>query len=93
MLKPLLDRIIVKKIVQEESTKSGIIIKGSSNENTHIAEVVSVGKGKEVDGKIKEMCVKKGDKIVINNYSGTEIKYEGEEYIILKQEDILAIVE
>ena len=93
MLKPLLDRAIVKKIVQEESTKSGIIIKGSSNENTHIAEVVSVGKGKEVDGKIKEMCVKKGDKIVINNYSGTEIKYEGEEYIILKQEDILAIVE
>ena len=77
MLKPLLDRIIVKKIVQEESTKSGIIIKGSSNENTHIAEVISVGKGKEVDGKIKEMCVKKGDKIVINNYSGTEIKYEG----------------
>ncbi len=93
MLKPLLDRIIVKKIVQEESTKSGIIIKGSSNENTHIAEVISVGKGKEVDGKIKEMCVKKGDKIVINNYSGIEIKYEGEEYIILKQEDILAIVE
>lgn len=93
MLKPILDRAIVKKVEHEECTKSGIIIKESSNESTHIAKVISVGTGKIVNGKTEKVYVKEGDKVVINNYSGTKIKYEGEEYIILKQEDILAIVE
>ncbi|MBR2704155.1 MAG: co-chaperone GroES [Clostridia bacterium] len=93
MLRPLLDRVIVKMIETEESTKSGIIIGSSSKEKSHIAEVVSVGPGKVIDGNIEEIYIRKGDKVVINKYSGTEINHEGEEYIVLKQEDILAIVE
>lgn len=93
MLKPLLDRVIVKMIEEEECTKSGIIIGGSSKESSHVAEVISVGLGKVIDGKTEKIGINKGDRVVINKYSGTEIKYEGEEYIILKQEDILAIVE
>lgn len=93
MLKPLQDRVIVKMIDAEESTKSGIIIGGSSKEKSHMAEVISVGPGKMIDGKIEKIDVNKGDKVVINKYSGTEIKHEGEEYIILKQDEILAIVE
>ena len=92
MLKPLSDRVIVKMVEVDESTKSGIII-SSSKDSSHIAEVISVGIGKVVDGKIEQANISKGDKVVINKYSGTEIKYEGEEYIIIKQEDILAIVE
>lgn len=93
MLKPLQDRVIVKMIDAEESTKSGIIIGGSSKEKSNMAEIISVGSGKMIDGKIEKIDVNKGDKVVINKYSGTEIKHEGEEYIILKQDEILAIVE
>ncbi len=93
MLKPLLNRAVVKMIEGEETTNSGIILSSSSKESQHIAEVIEVGPGKIVDGKLEEMCVKKGDKVVINKYSGTEVKYEGEDYIILKQDDILAIIE
>lgn len=93
MLKPLLDRVVVKMIESEETTKSGIILSSSAKEKPQIAEVLEVGPGKTINGKLEEMYVKKGDKVVISKYSGTEIKYEGEELIILKQDDILAIVD
>ncbi len=93
MLKPLADRVIIKMIESEETTKSGIILAGNSKEKPQIAEVIAVGPGGEVDGKEVKMYIKKGDKVVVNKYAGTEIKYEGEEYIIVKQSDILAIAE
>ncbi len=93
MLKPLLDRVVVKMIESEETTKSGIILSSSAKEKPQIAEVLEVGPGRTIDGKLEEMYVKKGDKVVISKYSGTEIKYEGKELIILKQDDILAIVD
>ena len=92
MIKPLQDRVLVKMVDSEETTKSGIILAAGSKEKPQIAEIIEVGPGKQGEEKV-EMCVKKGDKIIINKYSGTEIKYEGEEYIIVKQDDILAIVE
>lgn len=93
MLKPLGVRVIVKMTEAEETTKSGIILSSGSKEKPQIAEVVAVGPGKEDDGKKIPMVVKKGDKVVINKYLGTEVKYEEEEYIIIKQDDILAVVE
>ena len=93
MLKPLSDRVILKMKEAEEKTKSGIILSSGSKEKPQIAEVIEVGPGGEVDGKPVKMVVKKGDKVVINKYAGTEIKYEGEDYIIVKQSDILAIAE
>lgn len=93
MLKPLADRVVVKMVKQEETTKSGIILSEGSKEKPQIAEVITVGPGGEVDGKEVKMYIKTGDKVVINKYSGTEIKYEGEELIIVKQSDILAIAE
>ena len=93
MIKPLLDRVVIKMIEGEEATKSGIILSGNAQEKPQIAEVLEVGPGKEIDGKVGKMLVKKGDKVVVNKYAGTEIKYEGQELIIVKQEDILAIVE
>ena len=77
----------------EETTKSGIILTASSKEKPQVAEVLEVGPGGEIDGNEIKMYVKKGDKVVLNKYSGTEIKYEGEDLIIVKQNDILAIVE
>ena len=93
MLKPLADRVIIKMIESEETTKSGIILSGSNKEKPQIAEVLEVGPGGEIDGKEIKMYVKKGDKVVVNKYAGTEVKYEGEELIIVKQSDILAIAE
>ena len=93
MLKPLLDRVVVKMIESEETTKSGIILTSSAKEKPQIAEVLEVGPGEVIDGKIEKMYVKKGDKVVLNKYAGTEIKYQGEDLIIVKQSDILAIVE
>ena len=93
MLKPLLDRVVVKMIECEETTKSGIILTSTAKEKPQIAEVLEVGPGGNVDGKEVKMYIKKGDKVVLNKYSGTEIKYEGEDLIIVKQSDILAIVE
>ena len=93
MLKPLLDRVVVKMIESEETTKSGIILTSSAKEKPQIAEVLEVGPGEVIDGKRQEMLVKKGDKVVVNKYAGTEIKYQGEDLIIVKQSDILAIVE
>ena len=77
----------------EETTKSGIILTTGSKEKPQIAEVVEVGPGEKVDGKIQEMYVKKGDNVYVSKYAGTEVKYEGQDYIIVKQDDILAIVD
>lgn len=93
MLKPLGDRVVIKMIESEETTKSGIILASSAKEKPQIAEVLAVGPGLNVDGKEVKMEVKEKDKVVVSKYSGTEIKYEGEELIIVKQSDILAIVE
>ena len=93
MIKPLADRVLVKMKESEETTKSGIILASSAKEKPQIATVIEVGPGRMIDGKIEEIAVKKGDDVVVSKYAGTEIKFEGEEYIILKEEDILAIVE
>ena len=93
MLKPLSDRVVIKMLESEETTKSGIILAPNAKEKPQIAEVVEVGPGREIDGKLEKMLVKKGDKVVVNKYSGTEVKYECEDYTIVRQEDILAIAE
>lgn len=93
MLKPLADRVVIKMIESEETTKSGIILAGSSKEKPQIAEVIAVGPGGNVDGTEIKMYIKPGDKVVTNKYAGTEIKYQGEDLIIVKQSDILAIAE
>ena len=93
MIKPLADRVLVKMVETEETTKSGIILSSGAKEKPQVAEVIEVGEGIDNEGKKVKMYVKKGDKVVISKYSGTEVKYDGEEYIIIKQEDILAIVE
>jgi chaperonin GroES len=93
MIKPLEDRVVVKMVEAEETTKSGIILSSGAQEKPQIAEVVAVGPGRERDGKLVAMQVKIGDKVITGKYSGTEVKYEGEHYIIVKQEDILAVVE
>lgn len=93
MLKPLQDRIVIKMMESEETTKSGIILSASSKEKPQIAEVIAVGPGLKQDGKLIEPGVKKGDKVVVSKYSGTEVKYEGEELIIVRESDILAVVD
>ena len=93
MLKPLGSRVIVKRLESEETTKSGILIAGKSEEKSQFAEVIAVGNGINEEGNKIEMQVKEGDKVVFNQYSGTTIKYENEEVIILKQSDILAVAE
>ena len=93
MIKPLGSRVLIKMKEGEETTKSGIILAGAAQEKPQIAEVIEVGPGSAKDGKVERMYVKKGDNIYINEYAGTKIKYEGEDYIIVKQDDILAIVE
>ena len=92
-LKPLLDRVVLKSTEAEETTKSGIILTGSAKEKPVVSEVVAVGPGGVVDGKEVTMYVEVGDKVVISNYAGTEVKLDGEEYTILRQSDVLAIVE
>ena len=92
-LKPLADRVVVKMVEAEEKTKSGIILTGAAKEKPEVAEVVAVGPGGLVDGKEVKMTVKKGDKVITSKYSGTEVKVDGQEYNIVRQSDILAIVE
>lgn len=92
-IKPLGDRVVIKKLQAEETTKSGIVLTGTAKERPQEAEVVAVGLGAIVDGKRVEMEVKLGDKVLYSKYAGSEVKVNGEEYTILKQEDILAIVE
>ncbi len=93
-LKPLADRVVVTMVEAEETTKSGIILTASAKEKPQIAQVVAVGPGElGEDGKLKPMTLKVGDKVIASKYSGTEVKIDGTEYTILKQGDILAIVE
>lgn len=92
-IKPLADRIVIKMVEAEEKTKSGIILAGTAKEQPQMAEVVEVGPGGVVDGKEITMELKKGDKVIFSRYVGTEVKFEGQEYIILRQSDVLAIVE
>jgi len=92
-LKPLLDRVVLKSTEVEETTKSGIILTGSAKEKPVVSEVVAVGPGGMVDGKEVTMYVEVGDKVVISNYAGTEVKLDGVEYKIVRQNDILAVVE
>ncbi|MBQ9941047.1 MAG: co-chaperone GroES [Clostridia bacterium] len=93
MLKPLTDKVIIKMVEAEETTKSGIILTGTAKEKPSVAEIVAVGPGGVIDGKEIVMTVKEGQKVITSKYSGTEIKYDGQDYIIIKQSDILAIVE
>ncbi|MEQ8155746.1 MAG: co-chaperone GroES [Clostridiaceae bacterium] len=92
-IKPLADRVVIKRLEAEEKTKSGILLTGTAKEKPQEAEVVAVGPGAVADGNRIPMEVKVGDKVLFSKYSGTEVKLDGEEYTILKQEDILAIVE
>lgn len=93
MIKPLGSRVLIKMKEGEEKTKSGIILAGSAQEKPQIAEVIEVGPGEKIEGKTEEMYVKKGDNIIVSKYSGTEVKYQGEDLIIVRQSDILAIAE
>lgn len=93
MLVPLSDRVVLKQMEAETTTKSGIVLPGQEKEKPQIAEVVEVGPGGLVDGKEVEMVVKKGDKVIYSKYAGTEVKIDdNEEYVIVRQSDILAIV-
>ena len=92
-LVPLGDRVVLKQVEAEETTKSGIVLPGQAQEKPQQAEVVAVGPGGVVDGKEVKMEVKVGDKVITSKYAGTEVKFDGVEYTILKQSDILAIVE
>lgn len=92
-IKPLADRVVIKKLEAEEKTKSGIVLPGSAKEQPQMAEVVEVGPGGVVEGKEVKMEVKIGDKVIFSKYAGTEVKIDGEEYTILRQNDILAVVE
>ena len=92
-LKPLADRVIVKLVEAEETTKGGIILTGTAKEKPSVAEVISVGPGGNVDGKDIIMTVKPGDKVITSQYAGTKVNLEDEEYVVVRQADILAIVE
>ena len=92
-IKPLADRVVVKAAEAEETTVSGIILPGTAKEKPQFAEVIAVGPGGNVDGKEIKMTVKVGDKVICAKYAGTEVKCDGEEYSIVRQSDILAIVE
>lgn len=92
-IKPLTDRVVIKAEESEETTKSGIVLTASSQEKPQFATVVAVGEGGIVDGKEVKMYIKVGDKVITSKYSGTEVKLDGEEYTIVRQNDILAIVE
>ena len=92
-IKPLADRVVVKMVEAEETTKSGIILAGSAKEKPQVAEITAVGPGVMVDGKEVKMEVKVGDKVLISKYAGTQVKVDEVEYTILRQSDVLAVVE
>ena len=92
-LKPLADRVVLKMIEAEETTQSGIILTGAAKEKPQVAEVTAVGPGGVVDGKDIKMELKVGDRVIMSKYSGTEVKIDGEELIIVRQSDVLAVVE
>lgn len=92
-IRPLADRVVIKKIEAKEKTASGIVLPGAAKEQPQMAEVVEVGPGGIVDGKEIVMELKVNDKVIFQKYAGTEIKIEGQEYTILRQSDILAVIE
>ncbi len=92
-IKPLGDRVVIKNVEAEETTRSGIVLPGSAKEKPQMAEVIAVGPGGNVDGKEVTMQVKPGDKVIYSKYAGNEIKLDGKELIIVRQSDILGIVE
>ena len=92
-IKPLADRVVIKTVEAEETTKSGILLTGTAKEKPQMAEVLAVGPGGMVDGKEVVMNVKPGDKVIYSKYAGTEVKIDGQEIIIVRQSDILATVE
>ena len=92
-IKPLADRVVIKMIEAEETTKSGIILAGSAKEKPQVAEVVAVGPGGKVDGNDVTMTVKVGDRVITSKYSGTEVKLGNDEYVIVRQGDILATID
>ena len=92
-VKPLGDRVVIKNVEAEETTKSGLILTSAAKEKPQMAEVIAVGPGGKVDGKEVTMQVKPGQKVIYSKYAGTEVKVDGEEIIIVRQSDILAIVE
>ncbi len=92
-IKPLGDRVVIKKLEAEEKTKSGIVLPGAAKEQPQMAEVVAAGPGGVVEGKEVKMEVKVGDRVIFSKYAGTEVKYDGVEYTIVSQRDILAVVE
>ena len=92
-LKPLADRVVIQSLESEEVTKGGIVLPGTAKEKPQMAEVLAVGPGGVVDGKEVTMHVKVGDKVIYSKYTGTEVKLDGSEYIVVRQSDILAVVE
>ena len=92
-LVPLGDRVVLKQLVAEETTKSGIVLPGQAKEKPQQAEVIAVGPGGVVDGKEVTMQVKTGDKVIFSKYSGTEVEVDEEKYVVVKQNDILAVIE
>ena len=93
VIKPLCDRIVIRLLESEETTKSGIVLPGSAKEKPQVAQVIAVGPGGFVEGNKVEMELAVGDKVLISKYAGTEVKLDGEEYTILRQSDVLAKVE
>lgn len=93
MIKPLADKVLIKMKENQETTKSGIILSGTSKEKTQIAKVIAVGPGGNVDGNQVEMCVKENDNVIVSKYAGAEIEFDGEKFFIIKQSEILAIIE
>ena len=92
-IKPLADRVVIKNVESEETTKSGIILTGTAKEKPQMAEVLAVGPGGNVDGKDITMHVSAGQRVIYSKYAGTEVKVDGQELIIVRQSDILAVVE
>ncbi|MFA7637352.1 MAG: co-chaperone GroES [Monoglobales bacterium] len=92
-LNPLSDRVVVKMVEAEETTKSGIVLAAAAKEKPEIAEIIEVGPGGMVDGNEVKMEVKVGQKVIVSKYAGTEVKLDGQQYIIVRQSDILAVVE
>ena len=92
-LRPLFDKVVLKKAEAEETTKTGIILPGSAQEKPQMSEVVAVGPGGLVDGKEVVMTLNVGDKVIVGKYSGTEVKLDGVEYTVVSQSDVLAVVE
>ena len=92
-IKPLSDRVLIKNLETEETTKGGIVLPGSAKEKPQMAEVLAVGPGGVVDGKEIKMELSVGQKVIYSKYAGTEVKFDGNEYILIRQSDVLAIVE